>query len=111
MTSSLLSFKFTWNYCQNCKYCSKVLQLQLIDMLKGLIMATASIRLDETLVLQAKATGAVESRSAAKQIEYWAKIGKVMAENPDLPYEFVRDALIAQAEAKLGNTEVYSFDE
>jgi hypothetical protein len=72
-------------------------------------MATASIRLDESLVSQAKAVGSVESRSAAKQIEYWAKIGKAMAENPDLPYEFVRDALVAKAEEALGQTEEYKF--
>lgn len=73
-------------------------------------MATASIRLDESLVMQAKAVGSVESRSAAKQIEYWAKIGKAMADNPELSYEFVRDALIAQAEEALGQTEAYQFD-
>lgn len=72
-------------------------------------MATSSIRLDAKLVKQAKAVGQVESRSAAKQIEYWAKIGRAMADNPDLPYEFVRDALIAQAEQELGQTEEYKF--
>ena len=72
-------------------------------------MATASIRLDESLVFQAKTIGSVESRSAAKQIEYWAKIGKTMADNPELPYEFVRDALIAQAEEALGENEAYKF--
>ena len=72
-------------------------------------MATASIRLDESLVFQAKTIGSVESRSAAKQIEYWAKIGKTMADNPELPYEFVRDALIAKAEEALGQTEEYKF--
>ncbi|PKG99967.1 hypothetical protein [Paraglaciecola sp. MB-3u-78] len=72
-------------------------------------MATASIRLDESLVSQAKAVGSVESRSAAKQIEYWAKIGKAMAENPDLTYEFVQDALVAKAEEALGQTEEYKF--
>ncbi|MCZ2802436.1 hypothetical protein O1Q76_21735 [Vibrio alginolyticus] len=29
----------------------------------------------------------------AEQIEHWANIGKMMEENQDLPYEFVRDTL------------------
>ena len=72
-------------------------------------MATASIRIEEKLVSKAKIIGDAESRSAAKQIEHWAKIGKMMEDNPDLPYHFVKEAIIAKAEKQAGELEKYSF--
>ena len=41
-----------------------------------------------------------KNRSLAGQIEHWAKIGKIAEENPDLSYEFIKNILIAQEEAK-----------
>jgi len=49
-------------------------------------------------------------RSTLKQIEHRAKIGEIMENNPDLPYEFVRSAVIAKAEKDAGNLENYEFD-
>lgn len=69
-------------------------------------MAT-SIRLDDDFVSDVKIHADVEKRSVPKQIEYWAKIGKVMTENPDLPYSFVQDALLASEEVKLGKVRRY----
>jgi hypothetical protein len=34
----------------------------------------------------------------------------MMEENPDLSYEFVRQALIAKAEREAGHLEAYTFD-
>jgi hypothetical protein len=42
-----------------------------------------------------------------KQIEHWAKIGEMMEDNPDLPYEFVKQAIIAKAEKEAGKLEAY----
>ncbi|MCW9034305.1 MAG: ParD-like family protein [Rhodospirillales bacterium] len=72
-------------------------------------MSTASLRLDSELVARAKIIGSAQSRSTAKQIEHWAKIGKIMEANPDLPYSFVQEALIAQAEKEAGDLEEYKF--
>lgn len=69
----------------------------------------SNLRLDDELIAEAKITGAVMSRSAAKQIEHWAKIGRIMEDNPDLNYAFVRDALLSKAEADAGMTEEYTF--
>lgn len=38
------------------------------------------------------------NRTPAKQIEHWAKMGEMMEDNPELPYEFAKQAIIAQAE-------------
>jgi len=40
---------------------------------------TTAVRLDNILVRQAAAEGAVHRRSTPKQIEYWADIGRIVA--------------------------------
>ena len=42
-------------------------------------MATVSIRIDKNLALQAEREARIQNRSNAKQIEYWAKIGKAIS--------------------------------
>ena len=69
-------------------------------------MAT-SVRLDDGFVNQAKVHAEAEKRSLPKQIEYWAKVGQMMIDNPDLPYEFVRESLLAKEEVKQGLTTRY----
>lgn len=72
-------------------------------------MATTSIRLDQELVEKATIMAKALNRTPPKQIEHWAKIGEIMEDNPDLPYEFVRQAIIAQAEKEAGKLEDYNF--
>ncbi|CAM3915370.1 hypothetical protein VA7868_03328 [Vibrio aerogenes CECT 7868] len=52
-------------------------------------MAT-SIWLDNNLVENARAIGQSQSRSAAKQIEHWVYIGRMMEENPNLLKTLIR---------------------
>ena len=70
-----------------------------------------SVRLPTNLVQQAQSVGEVMSRSGARQIEHWAKIGKIAEENPDLTYEFIKDVLISKAELDLGLVEDYEFED
>ncbi len=72
-------------------------------------MSTTSVRLDDELIEKATIIGRALSRSTPKQIENWAKIGEMMEDNPDLPYELVRQAIIAKAEKEAGKLESYSF--
>jgi len=72
-------------------------------------MSTASIRLDQALVEKASIMAKAFSRTTPKQIEHWAKIGEMMEDNPDLAYEFVKQAIIAQAEKEAGKLEEYTF--
>jgi len=72
-------------------------------------MSTVSIRLDQELVEKAAIMARALNRTTAKQIEHWAKIGEMMEDNPDLPYEFVKKAIIAKAEKIAGKLETYSF--
>ena len=59
-------------------------------------MSSVSVRLDKELFDAASVEGRAEYRSAAQQINFWAKVGRNALANPDLPVEFVRDILIAK---------------
>ena len=72
-------------------------------------MATSSIRLSEEIVKAAVMYAPANSRSAPKQIEHWAKIGKVAEENPDLPYEFIKGVLEARGEMEHGEVSAFEF--
>ena len=61
-----------------------------------------NVKLSEDLVNQAKHYARVEHRSVPEQIEYWSQIGKIAAENPDLPFSVIRDILIADQEEAVG---------
>ncbi len=69
-------------------------------------MAT-SVRLDDDFVGEAQIYAEIHKRSVPKQIEYWAEIGRVAEDNPDLPYEFIKNALMAMAEVKAGKVTPY----
>lgn len=67
-----------------------------------------SIRLDDDFVEDVKVHASVAHRSVPKQIEYWARIGQMVEENPDLPFSFVKDALLATEEVKAGRVRPYA---
>lgn len=72
-------------------------------------MATSSVRLDQELVDKASIIAKAMNRTMPKQIEHWAKIGEMMEDNPDLPYEFIEQAIISKAEIEAGKLEDYDF--
>lgn len=69
-------------------------------------MAT-SVRLDDDFVSDARVYADVSKRSVPKQIEHWAEIGRMAEDNPDLPYEFIRESAIATAEVTAGKVMKY----
>ena len=71
-------------------------------------MPTA-IQLSELLIEEAKPYAQAMNRSAAEQIEYWARLGKVAEENPDLPMPMLQDMLVSMEEVKAGNLSAYQF--
>ena len=44
-----------------------------------------------------------------KQIEHWAKIGRLAEETPDLPYSFIKDILLSLEEMKSEKPSLYQF--
>lgn len=76
--------------------------------IEGFVMATA-VKLSENIVSDAKVMSKAFNRSIAGQIEYWARIGKIAEENPDLTYDFIKNILIAQQEVLSDKLEAYTF--
>ena len=73
-------------------------------------MATNSIRLDQNLIKKATIIANAINRKSSKQIEHRKKMGEIMEDNPDLTYEFVKQAIIAKAEREAGKMDPYNFD-
>jgi len=68
-----------------------------------------AIKLSDVLIQEAKPYAQAMHRSVPKQIEYWARLGKVAEENPDLPINMLQDMLVSIEEAKFGNLNEYQF--
>jgi hypothetical protein len=68
-----------------------------------------AIRISDKLVRAAKLLSKVENRSVTGQIEYWARIGKIAEENPDLPYGMIKEILIGLEELNQGESSEYTF--
>ena len=58
------------------------------------------VRIEQDLYKRAKKEAAIEHRTIAGQIEFWAQVGRACIDNPDLPVNFVIDSL-----ASLGSAE------
>ena len=71
-------------------------------------MPTA-VQLSELLIEQAEPYAQAMNRSVAEQIEYWARLGKVAEENPDLPIPMLQDMLVSMEEVKASNLSTYQF--
>jgi hypothetical protein len=69
----------------------------------------ATVKLSDNLIDDAKATAIAMHRSVPKQIEHWARLGKIAEENPDLPIGFVKDVLISLQEVEAGDITEYRF--
>lgn len=63
---------------------------------------TQTVRVSDQLMLELKVASQAENRSIPKQAEHWMQIGKMVEDNPDLTYEFIRQVLRAKAELDHG---------
>lgn len=62
--------------------------------------ASTSIRIDQTLYEKARQEAQAEHRTIAGQVEYWAQIGRVALDNPDLPISFIAETFASMAEPR-----------
>jgi hypothetical protein len=67
------------------------------------------VKLPDDLVSEAKRYAKIQHRSVPMQLEHWARIGKILEDNPDLSYNFVEHILEAMEEKEAGM--VYEFGE
>jgi len=68
-----------------------------------------SIKLSDELVSAAATYAKAQHRTPPKQIEHWARIGKIAEENPDLTMGFVNDILIGLNEAESNQVTEFKF--
>ncbi len=68
-----------------------------------------AMKLSDELVEDAKPYAAAAHRSVPKQIEYGARIGKAVTDNPDMPVRLIQDIMLARDEAKAGLSAPYEF--
>jgi len=61
---------------------------------------SVSVRIDDTLVEQARSAAKAEFRTVQGQIEFWAKVGRAALDNPDLPASFIAESLISMNEPR-----------
>ena len=71
-------------------------------------MAVA-MKLSDDLVEDAKTVAAAEHRSVPKQIEYWARIGKAVLDNPEMPLRLIQDTMLSIEEVRAGQLLPYEF--
>jgi hypothetical protein len=71
-------------------------------------MAVA-LKLSDELIEIAKPHAAAKHRSVPNQIEYWARLGKAVEENPELPVRFIQETVLAVEQAKAGQLAEYRF--
>lgn len=62
--------------------------------------STISVRIDQGLYEQAKTDAAIDHRTIAGQIEFWARVGRAALDNPDLPVAFIAESLASMAEPR-----------
>ena len=70
-----------------------------------------AVKISDELIAQARIKSKIFKRSIAGQIEYWAQIGKIVEENPDLPLPFIQDVLLGKEQIRAGLGTPYIFDE
>ena len=66
-----------------------------------------SVRLDDDFVEEVKIHASAAHRSLPKQIEYWAKVGQMVEDIPDLPFSFIKDVMLAAEQVQQGKVSRY----
>jgi hypothetical protein len=83
----------------------------IIFAIYSLIFMATAVRISDDLINLARKVSKAENRSMTGQIEYWAKIGKLAEENPDLPYHLIREILLGLNEIESGESSEYRLNE
>ena len=68
-----------------------------------------AVRISDDLFSDARVHSRLNNRSITGQIEFWAKIGKCVEENPDLTYEQIKEILLGLEELREGISTEYKF--
>lgn len=64
---------------------------------------------ERALLKTIEAHARAESRSVSGQIKYYARLGLIAKDNPDLPMAFIEDVLASQGESREGLSKPYQW--
>ena len=70
-----------------------------------------AIKISDKIANEARISAKVTRRSMAGQVEYWAYIGKIAEDNPDLSFSAINDILLGREQLKEGLGTPYLFGE
>ena len=70
-----------------------------------------AIRISNHLARKARVHSRALHRSLAGQIEYWAKMGEILEDNPDISFSFAQEILVGREQAEAGELTPYKFGE
>lgn len=65
------------------------------------------VNLSQGLVRLARSYASVGNCSVSKQIEHWARIGRLVEENSDINYNIIKKILFGLEEMQFGNVQTY----
>jgi len=68
-----------------------------------------AVKISDELANTAALFAGVEGRSLAGQVEYWANLGRIADENPELPVSLIKETLLARAQVRSGLKTPYVF--
>jgi|WetSurMetagenome_2_1015567.scaffolds.fasta_scaffold05806_8 hypothetical protein len=68
-----------------------------------------SITISDDLLNATRQQAKASHRSVDEQLQHWLTIGKIAEENPELPFEFIKNVLLSKKEILAGDVESYEF--
>ena len=72
---------------------------------------SVAIRISDPLANKARSRSRALHRSLSGQIEYWAKMGEILEDNPELSFSFVQEIIIGQEQVNMGDLTPYQFND
>lgn len=74
-------------------------------------MMGKSVKICNDLYASAKAVAKAERRTTGEQIEFWANIGRILIQNPDIPTAYVVRIIAFQIQSPLNDMPKYKLEE
>ncbi len=68
---------------------------------------TGTLHLNRDFLKDVQTRADINKLSLAEQIERWARIGRIAEDNPELNFEFIKDALASTTELEQGKVTKY----
>uniref|UniRef100_I1XGN9 ParD-like antitoxin of type II toxin-antitoxin system n=1 Tax=Methylophaga nitratireducenticrescens TaxID=754476 RepID=I1XGN9_METNJ len=80
---------------------------QVDDERKKKQQITGTLHMNRDFLKDVQTRAEINKLSLAEQIERWARIGRIAEDNPELNFEFIKDALASTTELEQGKVTKY----